>query len=59
MKPLNGLFEQKLNVVNLGLEAFYDDLKSQSVDAVHVNWRPPAGGNEKMQRLLAKLKGNK
>ncbi|MDO9592764.1 MAG: hypothetical protein Q7I98_06195 [Erysipelotrichaceae bacterium] len=59
MKPLNGLFEQKLKVVNLGLEAFYDDLKSQSVDVVHVDWRPTAGGNEKMQSLLNKLKGNK
>jgi hypothetical protein len=59
MKPLNGLFDMKLNVVNLGLEAFYEDLKSQSVDAIHVDWRPPAGGNVKMQGLLGKLKGNK
>jgi hypothetical protein len=59
MKPLNGLFDMKLNVVNLGLEAFYEDLKSQSVDAIHVDWRPPAGVIVIMQGLLGKLKGNK
>jgi len=59
MKPLNGLFEKQLKVVNLGLEAFYEDLKNQSVEVVQVDWRPPAGGNEKMLSLLGKLKGKK
>ena len=59
MKPLNGVFEKPLKVVNLGLESFYQDLKRQSVETIHVDWRPPAGGNEKMLGLLGKLKGKK
>lgn len=57
MKPLNGLFDKPLKVANLGLEAFYEDLKSQSVEVIQIDWRPPAGGNEKMLSLLARLKG--
>ena len=47
-----------LAAINVGLESFYDSLTSQKAEAVHVNWRPPAGGNEKMMTLLAKLKSS-
>ncbi len=53
---INNIFGKKLKVINLGLESFAKDLKSQEVPAVHVNWRPPAGGNKKMMALLSKLK---
>ena len=41
MSKLNELFQKKLHVVNFGVEAFYDDLASQGVPAVHVDalWR--------------------
>ncbi len=42
--------------INVGLEMFYESLKAQGADAVHVEWRPPAGGNEKLMALLAKMK---
>jgi FdrA protein len=49
-----------LTAINIGLESFYDSLTGQGATAVHVNWRPPAGGNEKMMALLARMKqGNK
>ncbi len=51
-------FRQPLAAINVGLESFYDSLTSQEVEAVHVSWRPPAGGNEKMMALLAKLKSS-
>ncbi len=44
--------------LNVGLESFYDSLVAQGADAVHVDWRPPAGGNEKLQALLRKMKGS-
>lgn len=47
-----------LAAINVGLESFYDSLKEQGAEAVQVAWRPPAGGNEKMMALLAKLKSN-
>ena len=48
--------KQPLAAINVGLESFYESLTSQGAQAVHVDWRPPAGGNEKLAALLAKMK---
>jgi FdrA protein len=47
---------QPFAALNVGLESFFDSLVSQGAPAVHVDWRPPAGGNEKMMALLNRLK---
>lgn len=44
-------------IVNVGARNFYDSLKAQGADSVHVDWRPPAGGDREMVELLDKLKG--
>jgi len=49
-------FHEPLAAVNVGLEAFYDSLKAQGAEVVQVEWRPPAGGNEKLMAILAKMK---
>jgi FdrA protein len=49
-------FQAPLAAVTVGLESFYDSLLAQGASAVHVDWRPPAGGNEKLAGILAKLK---
>lgn len=56
---VNDLFKKELRVVNMGLESFYDDLKKQDITAIHVQWKPSAGGDKKMSSLLNKLKGSK
>lgn len=56
MNKLNKLFSSELKVINMGLESFYKDLKAQTVDCIHMNWRPRAGGNPKMINLLNRLK---
>jgi FdrA protein len=43
-------------VINAGLESFYDSLASRGVRAVQVEWKPPAGGNEKLAGILARMK---
>ncbi len=48
--------KQPLAGINVGLESFYESLISQGAQAVHVEWRPPAGGNEKLASLLARMK---
>lgn len=48
--------KQPLAGINVGLESFYESLTSQGAQAVHVEWKPPAGGNEKMAALLARMK---
>jgi FdrA protein len=47
---------QPFAAINVGLESFYDSLTAQGAPVVHVEWRPPAGGNEKMMAILARLK---
>lgn len=49
-------FEKPLAAINVGLETFYDSLTSQGAQAVQVDWRPPAGGDEKLMDILAKMK---
>ena len=51
--------KQPLAAINVGLEAFYESLVTQGAQAVQVEWRPPAGGNEKMAALLQKMKNKK
>ncbi|MEA4929997.1 MAG: hypothetical protein VB026_00275 [Anaerolineaceae bacterium] len=52
---VNDLFKQELKVINLGLKSFQNDLKSQDVTVVQVNWKPKAGGKKNMLDLLSKL----
>ncbi len=44
-----------LKVVNIGLEGFARELNQQDVEVVHVDWKPPAGGNPHLAKLLSKL----
>ncbi|MEW6239589.1 MAG: acyl-CoA synthetase FdrA [Chloroflexota bacterium] len=48
--------KKPLAAINVGLESFYDSLISQGAQAVHVEWRPPAGGNERMAALLERMR---
>ena len=42
-------------VVNIGLRSFADDLHANGVRLVHQQWQPVAGGNERLQRLIAQM----
>jgi FdrA protein len=42
--------------VNVGLESFYDSLVAQGATAVQVEWKPPAGGDDKLAGILARMK---
>ncbi|MFO8042054.1 MAG: DUF1116 domain-containing protein [Alkalispirochaeta sp.] len=52
---LNDLFEQDLNVINLGLEGFADTLQSLGTKTTQVDWKPPAGGNAELIKLFDRL----
>lgn len=67
MHQINELFAKKLHMVNIGVETFYDDMKSQKeapaddpvhqdIELVHVDWKPVAGGNRELAGLLDMLK---
>ena len=55
MSQVNKLFKSPLKVINVGLEVFYESTKDQGIPSAHVEWKPPAGGNEKLLAILAKL----
>lgn len=55
MTKLKDFFGNRVKVINLGIPSFADDLRKQGVETVHVEWRPPAGGNRKLQALLARV----
>ena len=42
-------------VVNVGLPLFADELTLLGVPVVHVDWRPPAGGDPALAARLARL----
>jgi hypothetical protein len=46
---------ERLQVVNIGLESFSQDLKAQGVAVVQLDWRPPAGGDARLAALLDRL----
>lgn len=49
-------FEGQLAAINVGLASFFESVETQGAKAVQVEWQPPAGGNEKLMALLAKMK---
>lgn len=49
------LLSGSLQVVNVGLEGFAQELEGQDVPVVHVDWSPPAGGDPELADLLSKL----
>jgi len=45
-----------LTAINVGLTSFYDSLRAQGASVAHVDWRPPAAGNERLAGILARMK---
>lgn len=52
MTELIQVFNQPLKVVNIGTSKFKDDLDLQRVEAIQVNWQPPAGGKKELVEAL-------
>ena len=47
---------QPLSAINVGLDSFTESLVAQAAQVIHVDWRPAAGGNEKLMDILARMK---
>lgn len=52
MKTINDLFQNDLEVVNVGLEMFKEDLNTQGVKVAQVNFLPPADGDVEVLKAL-------
>jgi FdrA protein len=51
--------KQPLAALNVGVESFAGSLIAQEAKAIHVDWKPPAGGNEKLMKILERMKGSR
>ena len=55
--PVNlASLQQPCAAVNVGLESFAENLSAQGAPVIHVDWKPPAGGNEKLMAILERMK---
>jgi FdrA protein len=48
-----------LAAINVGLPSFAAALAAQGAGVVHVDWRPPAGGDERLARILERASRNR
>ena len=48
--------KQPLAAINVGLESFTESLAAQGAEVIQVDWRPAAGGNEKLMAILERMK---
>lgn len=49
------LIIKPIKIINIGIDSFLKSLKNQGIEVVHVDWRPPAGGDAKLISILDKL----
>lgn len=52
---LDKLLQQGPIAVNIGVQDFAASLQAQGAPVIHVEWSPPAGGDEEMLDLLDRL----
>ncbi len=54
-EQIEKILSGNLIVINVGLRGFAESLEAQEIDVVHINWNPPAGGDQEMIDLLEDL----
>ncbi|MGC5326410.1 hypothetical protein [Brevibacillus sp. SYSU BS000544] len=52
---INDLFNKKLEVINIGIEQFHDDLVKQGFEVIQLRWSIPTTDNERIKNVLDKL----
>jgi FdrA protein len=56
-KPIDlSILHEPLSALNVGLESFAESLKIQGAPVIQVDWRPPAGGNERLMAILERMR---
>jgi FdrA protein len=54
--PIRRLLAETPRIVNIGLREFAQGPFERGAEVVHLDWRPPAGGDRRLQALLADLR---
>lgn len=50
------VLKQPVVAINVGLESFTERLTAEGASVMQVDWRPPAGGNEKLMAILERMR---
>lgn len=53
--PALARLDPPLRAINVGLQTFFESLQAQGAEAIHVDWRPPAGGDEALAAILSRM----
>ena len=56
MKKTDKLFSGKLVVINCGLRIFKKGIEESGGRCINMDWKPPAGGDDKLMDILEKMK---
>jgi hypothetical protein len=49
------LLASNISVINIGVASFGENLRSRGVRVTQVDWKPPAGGDERLAALLSRI----
>lgn len=55
MKSANSFLQHKPKVINAGLSLFAEELRQNGVETIHLDWKPPAGGELRLTQKLSEL----
>lgn len=55
MTKRNTLLNKEIKAIGIGTKTFVDDLIHQDREALQLEWKPPAGGDLKMLKILDKI----
>lgn len=55
MSKISEIFTGKVNVINVGIELFKEDILKQNASAIQLEWAPPGGGKPELIAVLDKL----
>lgn len=55
MDMIHAMLKGELKVASLGLKSFTAALEAQCVKVVHIDWKPPAGGDPELLKLIDQL----
>ena len=45
-----------MSAINVGLHSFTESLVAQDAEVIQADWKPYAGGNEKLMGILERMK---
>lgn len=56
---MTDLFGKELRVINVGASTFNEDYRRQNIPFIHLDWRPPAGGDAELLGMLEQLEARR